>query len=44
MKYEKPRVVAIGLALASIKGGYKNLGFLWDSLLKITIGAYQSDE
>jgi hypothetical protein len=44
MIYVKPELVVLAPAVAAIQSGYKSLGFLWDSYLIITIGAYEADE
>jgi hypothetical protein len=44
MKYEKPAVITIASARASIQNNQKGSSLFIDVILEYTIGAYEADE
>lgn len=44
MRYQKPALVRLSLAIACIKGGAKGNSRTTDMAFKETVGAYESDE
>lgn len=44
MKYEKPEIREVALALVAVKGGMKGINQQNDSYPAPTIGAYEADE